>query len=162
MPEETQFCGPIVQSAGAYDPVSESLKLENQLFFPLYAAARKVVSLYTPYFKPLGITYTQYIAFLVLWEKHTISIRELCRILYLDSGTLTPMLKKMEEAGYIIRRRCSEDERVVLVSLTEQGEKLRERAAEIPARVGTCVPLEPEETFTLYKLLYKLLGKKEE
>ena len=74
MPEETQFCGPIVQSAGAYDPVSESLKLENQLCFPLYAAARKVVSLYTPYFKPLGITYTQYIAFLVLWEKHTISI----------------------------------------------------------------------------------------
>ena len=68
----------------------------------------------------------------------------------------------MEEAGYIIRRRCSEDERVVLVSLTEQGEKLRERAAEIPARVGTCVPLEPEEAFTLYKLLYKLLGKKEE
>ena len=162
MPEETQFCGPIDQSAGAPDPVSESLKLENQLCFPLYAAARKVVGLYTPFFKPLGITYTQYIAFLVLWEKHTISIKELCQTLYLDSGTLTPMLKKMEEAGYITRRRSSEDERVVLVSLTERGEKLKESAAQIPASVGSCIPLEPEEAFTLYSLLYKLLGKKDE
>ena len=137
----------------------DSLLLENQLCFPLYACARKVVNLYTPYFKPLGITYTQYIVFLVLWEEHTTSVRELCRRLYLDSGTLTPMLKKLEEAGYVTRRRSAEDERVLEVSLTEKGEQLRERARTIPEQVGACVPLEPAEALQLYTLLYKLLER---
>lgn len=133
------------------------LKLENQLCFPLYACARKVVNLYTPYFKPLGITYTQYIVFLVLWEKDGISVGDLCRKLYLDSGTVTPLLKKMEEHGYIQRRRSEADERVVTVTLTEKGRALQQQAAQIPEKVGPCVHLTPEEAGMLYGLLYKVL-----
>ncbi len=133
------------------------LKLENQMCFPLYACARKVVNLYTPHFKPLGITYTQYIVFLVLWEKDGISVGELCRKLYLDSGTVTPLLKKMEEHGFIQRRRSAADERVVTVTLTEKGRALQQQAAHIPEKVGPCVHLTPEEAGMLYGLLYKVL-----
>ena len=137
------------------------LKLENQLCFPLYAAARKVVSLYTPSFKPLGITYTQYIVFLVLWEEGTSSVRSLCRKLYLDSGTLTPLLKKMEEAGYVVRCRSKEDERIMNVTLTPKGEALRESVSAIPSQVGSCISLSPDEAFTLYRLLYKILEQEQ-
>ncbi|MBR1758644.1 MAG: MarR family transcriptional regulator [Lachnospiraceae bacterium] len=136
----------------------DQLKLENQLCFPLYACARKIVNLYTPHLKPLGLTYTQYIVFMVLWEAKSISVKDLCKKLYLDSGTLTPLLKKMEEAGYILRARCHEDERVVTVTITEEGMALREKAAEIPAKIGMCVPLAPEEAMTMYKLLYQVLN----
>ena len=159
MPEITENCGLDDKKTGSELRMEDPLKLENQLCFPLYAAARKIVSLYTPFFKPLGITYTQYIAFLVLWEKHTISVKDLCRILYLDSGTLTPMLKKMEEAGYVSRKRCATDERVVMVSLTPKGEDLKKQVRDIPVRVGTCISLEEKEAATMYTLLYKLLGK---
>ena len=94
------------------------LLLENQLCFPLYAAARKVTGLYTPYFKPLGITYTQYIVLLVLWEKESATVGDLCKKLYLDNGTVTPLLKKLEERGYVRRTRSTEDERVVMMTLT--------------------------------------------
>ena len=104
----------------------EALKLENQLCFPLYAAARQVVSLYTPYLRTLGITYTQYIVFLVLWERDGIPVGELGRRLYLDNGTLTPLLKKMEKEGYITRTRESSDERVVTIRLTDKGLVLSE------------------------------------
>ena len=134
------------------------LMLENQLCFPLYAAARSVVNRYTPYLKPLGLTYTQYIVFLVLWEAGEITVGELCRKLYLDNGTLTPMLKKLEEAGTVIRTRSKDDERVVTVRLTEKGWALREKAAEIPVKVGGCVRLSAEEAGQLYHILYKLLN----
>ena len=138
------------------------LMLERQLCFPLYAAARRVVNQYTPYLKPLGLTYTQYIVFLALWETGEMSVGELCRTLYLDNGTLTPLLKKMEEAGYILRARSSEDERVVTIRMTESGWALRQRAAEIPGLVGQCVALSPEEARHLYAILYKLLNQLEE
>ncbi|MBQ9047997.1 MAG: MarR family transcriptional regulator [Solobacterium sp.] len=140
----------------------EMLKLDNQLCFPLYAAARKVVNLYTPYLKPLGITYTQYLVFLVLWENDGQTVRDLCRRLYLDSGTLTPLLKKMEDCGYIVRERLPEDERCVRISLTDKGRDMKSAAAEIPLQVGSCIRLEPEEAMNLYNTLYKLIRSQEE
>ena len=135
----------------------DELKLENQLCFPLYACARRVVNLYEPYFKPLGITYTQYIVFLVLWEKQSVSVGELSKRLYLDSGTLTPLLKKLEKEGYVERKRSEQDERMVIVSLTEKGQTLKQEASKIPQQVGNCINLSPEEAYSLYTLLYKVL-----
>jgi len=135
----------------------DSLKLENQLCFPLYAAARKITNIYTPYLKPLGITYTQYIVFLVLWEKDGIPVTKLCEKLFLDSGTITPLLKKLEKSGYVERRRGTTDERVVYIYLTEEGEKLKETAVNIPAQVGGCVRLSPDEAKMMYSMLYKIL-----
>ena len=135
----------------------EAMKLSNQLCFPLYAAARSVINLYTPHLKPLGLTYTQYIVFLVLWEKKNATVGELCDTLMLDNGTLTPLLKKMQAAGYIERHRSEKDDRVVVISLTGAGEALQERAKAIPRKVGDCIDLPPEKAETLYKLLYELL-----
>lgn len=136
----------------------ECLRLDNQLCFPLYAAARKITGMYTPLLKPLGLTYTQYIVFLVLWEQDGIPVGDLCRRLCLDNGTVTPLLKKMENQGLLKRERSSEDERKVVVNLTEQGRALREQARSIPEEMGRCVDLEPEEAAELYRLLYKLIG----
>lgn len=138
---------------------NEALKLENQLCFPLYAAARQVVSLYTPHLKELGLTYTQYIVFLVLWEKDGIPVGELGRRLYLDNGTLTPLLKKLESAGYLTRSRDKVDERVVIVTLTDAGRALKEQAKEIPFKVGRCIGLDEKEAGAMYTLLYLLLNK---
>ena len=135
----------------------EVMKLDNQICFPLYAAARYVTGLYTPYLKELGLTYTQYITFLVLWEKDGISVSEIGSRLMLDNGTLSPMLKKMEQAGYIERKRSSDDDRVVIVSLTEKGRDLQEKAKEIPAKVGGCIGLPPEKAIQLHGLLHELL-----
>ena len=134
-----------------------SLKLENQLCFPLYAAARKITGLYTPYLKPLGLTYTQYIVFMVLWEEDHLPVGSIGERLHLDNGTLTPMLKKLEAAGYLTRERSKADERSVIISLTEKGKALAETAKGIPPAVGGCVPLSVEESMTLYRLLYKIL-----
>ncbi len=139
------------------DHSDEMLCLENQLCFPLYAAARKIVNLYTPYFKPLGLTYTQYIVMMSLWEYAPMKVGDLCKKLYLDSGTLTPLLKKLESEGYLTRQRSREDERVVICSLTEKGMALKEQVRGIPACVGRCVRLEPEEAGTLYRILYRIL-----
>jgi DNA-binding MarR family transcriptional regulator len=136
----------------------EMLKLENQLCFPLYAASREVVKRYRPYLDPLGLTYTQYIAMMVFWEQQECSVKELGEKLYLDSGTLTPVLKSLEAKGYVRRYRCAKDERVLLVEVTEEGRRLRERAAEVPTQVCGCVRFDPEETRQLYELLYKLLN----
>ncbi len=136
----------------------EMLKLDNQLCFPLYAASRQVVSLYTPYLKELGLTYTQYIVFLVLWETDGIPVGELGRRLYLDNGTLTPLLKKLEAAGYLTRSRDTADERVVIVTLTDEGRVMKEKAKEIPLKIGTCIRLTEEEAKGLYTVLYKILG----
>ena len=139
-----------------YNP-DEALRLENQLCFPLYACARKVVSQYTPFLKPLGITYTQYLVFMLLWAEDGLSVGELCSRLYLDSGTLTPMLKKMEEKHLVERRRSKDDERVVRIYLTEEGKKMKEKAAAIPLQVGSCIRISPEEASALYSLLYKTI-----
>ena len=136
----------------------DALKLENQLCFPLYAASREIIKRYTPYLKELDLTYTQYIAMMVFWSEKKISAKELCKALYLDSGTLTPVLKSLEEKGYVKRCRSSEDERVLLVEITEQGEALKERAVSVPQKIAGCVQLETEEALELYRLLYKLLA----
>ena len=136
----------------------DALKLENQLCFPLYAAARQVVALYTPYLKELGLTYTQYIVLLVLWERDGLSLGEIGDRLSLDSGTLTPLCKKLETAGLIERRRSERDERSVRITLTDAGRALKERAAEIPLKVGSCLPLAPDEAVTLYALLQKIMN----
>ncbi len=137
----------------------EAMKLANQLCFPLYAAARNVTGLYAPLLKPLGLTYTQYIVFLVLWEKDGISVSELGKKLMLDNGTLSPLLKKMEKAGYVTRRRSRGDDRVVEITLTEEGRALQEKAKDIPGKAGRCIDLPLEKARLLYSLLYELLGK---
>ena len=144
----------------------EAMKLANQLCFPLYAAARNVTCLYTPWLKPLGLTYMQYIVLLVLWEKDGVSVTEIGEKLMLDNGTLSPLLKKMERAGYLERRRCREDDRVVEITLTDEGRALQEKAKEIPGKVAGCVDLPVEKARQLYALLYELLenqgyGKKQ-
>ena len=137
----------------------DSLKLENQICFPLYAAAKEIVRKYTPILEELNLTYTQYIAMLVLWEKEEVSVKELGEKLYLDSGTLTPVVKSLEQKGFVTRKRASSDERVLLVRLTEKGTALKEKALSIPQKISSsCVALSPEEAAVLYKLLYKILG----
>ena len=136
----------------------EAMKLDRQLCFPLYAAARNVTGLYTPWLKPLGLTYTQYIVLLVLWEQDGVSVTEIGEKLMLDNGTLSPLLKKMEQAGYVARRRCREDDRVVEITLTEAGRALQEKAKDIPRNVAGCIELPPEKARELYTLLYELLG----
>ena len=135
----------------------EAMKLDRQLCFPLYAASRSVVSLYTPWLKPLGLTYTQYIVFLVLWEKDGVTVGELCEKLMLDNGTLSPILKKMQQAGYVERKRSEKDDRVVLITLTEKGRALQEQTKDVPAKVAGCIDLPAEKAQMLYALLYELL-----
>ncbi len=135
----------------------EAMKLSNQLCFPLYAASRNVIGLYTPLLRPLGLTYTQYLVLLVLWEKDGLTVGELCDRLMLDNGTLSPLLKKMQQAGYVERKRSTEDDRVVVVTLTDAGHALQEQAKDIPARAARCVELSPEKAQALYALLYELL-----
>ena len=137
--------------------IDESMKLDSQLCLPLYAASRKIVSLYTPHLKPLGITYTQYIMFLVLWEGDGITVGELCKKLRLDTGTVTPMLKNTEKQGLIKRTRSAEDERVVVITLTEEGRALYKKAKDIPAKIGACVNLDKDDAVKLYQILYTLL-----
>ncbi len=133
-------------------------RLENQICFPLYACARKIVNLYSPYLRESGITYTQYLVLMVLWENDGITVGDLCRRLYLDCGTMTPLLKNMEKAGCLSRIRSREDERVVRVKLTEHGKDMRSAIRDIPSCVGQSVPLSAEEAGELYRLLYKILN----
>jgi len=137
----------------------DQLKLENQLCFPLYACAKELVRQYTPLLDELGLTYTQYIVMMVLWDQGQLSVKELGQYLYLDSGTLTPLLKKLETSGWVKRTRDAYDERVVQVAVTEIGLKLREKAQSIPSEISGCLNLEPDETKTLYHLLYKMLNQ---
>lgn len=134
------------------------LKLENQICFPLYACAKEVVRQYKPFLDDLDLTYTQYITLMVLWEKRSISVKDLGKCLYLDSGTLTPVLKTLEKKGYVKRSRSQEDERVLVVEITESAMALRDKAVEIPMKLGSCISISPEDAKTLYTLLYKVLG----
>lgn len=142
----------------AVDPRYESLLLRNQMCFPLYAAAREIVSRYKPVLDELDLTYTQYIAMLVLWEYGTLSVKELGQQLYLDSGTLTPVLKKLEQKGLLDRRRDTADERILNVTVTDAGLALRERALSVPEQMSCEVSLDAEERVCLCKLLHKLLS----
>ncbi|GHU61632.1 organic hydroperoxide resistance transcriptional regulator [Clostridia bacterium] len=141
---------------------NDSLNIKSQLCFPLYAAAKEVVKLYKPLLDEIGLTYTQYITMMVLWEHQTLNVKTLGQYLYLDSGTLTPLLKKLEKNGLVIRSRSDKDERECVVTLSEEGFKLREQAREIPKKLGECIPLSTEEAGTLYTLLYKVLQKTKE
>lgn len=134
------------------------LRLENQLCFPMYACAKEIVRKYKPFLEEIDLTYTQYITMMVLWEHKEMNVKALGSYLFLDSGTLTPVLKKLEQKGYISRKRDVADERVLNVAITQEGEALKEKALEIPAKIGSCIPLEPEDALKLFEILRKLLG----
>ena len=136
----------------------DCLKLKSQLCFPLYACSKEIIRRYKPFLDKLDLTYTQYITMMALWENESMNVRELGLVLFLDSGTLTPVLKKLESKGYIERKRSKEDERNLIVTVTEKGWKLREEALSIPGSMSSCVNLEPKEASELYRLLYKVLG----
>ena len=148
MPEETACC--------------DALKLENQVCFPLYACSKELVRQYGPYLKELNLTYTQYIVMMVLWEKETVSSRELAACVHLDYGTLTPVLKRLEQAGYLSRARTAEDERLLTLTLTEKGRRLKASAISIPPAIAECMGLTMEEFGMLYQLTYKALKHMEE
>lgn len=140
----------------------EQLLLKNQLCFPLYACGRKIVSAYTPYLKPLGLTYTQYVVLMVLWEKESVNVGQLGSTLRLDAGTLTPLLKRLEKDGYITRARSKEDERVTVINITAAGNALKKKCKDIPAKIACSNPtLTKDEAQKLYKLLYKFLEESE-
>lgn len=140
--------------AGKYD----ALKLENQLCFPLYACSKEIVKAYKPYLDELDLTYTQYITMMVMWEHKELRIKEVGTYLYLDSATLTPVMKKLEQKGYVERCRSTKDERDLIVTITESGEALKEKAAAVPAQLAACIDMEPEKAKALYDLLYELIG----
>ena len=137
--------------------ICPQLKLENQLCFPLYAVSKEITRRYTPFLEPLDLTYTQYIVMLVLWEEKKCNVTELGQKLYLDSGTLTPLLKKLESKGYIMLTREASDGRCLSVSLTDEGEKLQLKAANVPKSMASCVNLPENEAKALYHTLYKIL-----
>ncbi|MBQ7605830.1 MAG: MarR family transcriptional regulator [Firmicutes bacterium] len=136
----------------------EQLLIKNQLCFPLYACGRKIVARYTPYLKPLGLTYTQYIVLMVLWERECVNVGQLGEILYLDAGTLTPLLKRLEKAGYITRERSKEDERITLITITAEGNALKEECKDIPLKLmSKTTSLTENDAKELYRLLYLFL-----
>ncbi|MCR5663272.1 MAG: MarR family transcriptional regulator [Oscillospiraceae bacterium] len=139
----------------------EALKLEDHLCFPLYAASKELINRGRPYLDRLNLTYTQYLVMLVLWQHGTLNLKELGKKLYLDSGTLTPVLKSLEAKGYLRRYRSSADERVLLLELEEAGRALRERARELPELESGVTGLDEEENAELCRLLYKLLDRME-
>ena len=136
----------------------DCLKLENQLCFPLYVCSKEVIKKYKPYLDEFDLTYTQYIALMVLWEEHEINVKSLGQKLFLDSGTLTPLLKKLETKGYVVRKRSDSDERNLIISITKKGENLKNKLKDIPSKVGSCINLDEREALELYKLLYKILN----
>lgn len=144
-------------SSSEYD----ALKLDNQLCFPLYACSREIIKKYRPHLAELNLTYTQYITMMVFWEIKKINVKELGKKLFLDSGTLTPVLKSLEAKGFVRRYRSAEDERVLIVEITESGEKLKEKAVLVPGKIVDCVKLDQEEAMVLYRTLYKILEKLE-
>lgn len=136
----------------------DALKLSLQLCFPLYACSRQIIKLYTPVLEPLGLTYTQYITMLALWEKSDETVKALGERLFLDSGTLTPLLKKLEEQGLLKRERSQTDERNVVVHLTEQGLLLKDKALEVPDKVASCINLSQKDAIELHRILHLVLS----
>lgn len=150
------------EDSSAQSSKYDCLKLSHQLCFPLYAVSKEIIRRYKPLLEALDLTYTQYIAMMVMWEARELNVKELGRCLYLDSGTLTPVLKKLEHKGYITRRRSKVDERNLIVAVTEKGMELREQALSVPAEMSCALPLTHEETMTLYKILHKMLDAMED
>lgn len=139
----------------------DSLKLEDQVCFPLYAASREMIKQYKPYLDEMDLTYTQYLTMMLLWEHRSMTVKEIGEILYLDSGTLTPLLKKLETKGYLTRTRSTADERNLNIALTEVGLALREHAKQIPQRMAGNLPLSAEEEAELKRILQKILNNQE-
>ena len=137
--------------------MEDSLKLDNQLCFPLYVCSKEIIRKYKPYLEKLDLTYTQYITMMVMWEEKEINVKRLGEKLFLDSGTLTPLLKKLETKEYIERLKNSKDERNLDIKSTTKGEELKDKAKEIPLKVGSCLDLSEKEASDLYKILYRLL-----
>lgn len=135
----------------------DSLKLENQLCFPLYVCSKEIIKKYKPLLDQLDLTYTQYIVMMVMWSEQNINVKKLGEKLFLDSGTLTPLLKKLEKKGYIERKRLTSDERNLVITITKEGIDLRKKAITIPEKVGSCIDLQPSEIIELHKLLNKML-----
>ncbi len=135
-----------------------SLMLKNQLCYPMYLCSKEVIRRYTPILNKLNLTYTQYIVMMFFWENKTSNVKELGNTLLIDSSTLTPLLKKLENKGYITRVRSTSDERNLILQITKEGEKLKDEALSIPKEMGKCINLSLEETKTLYSLLYKVLS----
>lgn len=133
------------------------LKLDNQICFPLYAVSKEIVRMYKPLLDELDLTYTQYISMMVLWEHKEMNVKELGEKIYLDSGTLTPLLKKLESKGYIKRNRSKADERNLMVSITKEGLDLRDKALDVPFKIGGCIKLEPQKVKELYSTLHMIL-----
>lgn len=135
----------------------ERLRLSNQLCFPLYVCSKEVVRKYKPLLDELDLTYTQYITMMAMWEHEQLSAKELGTILYLDSGTLTPVLKTLEKKGFVERQRSKDDERSLIISLTQDGKALQDRAASIPEAMGKCIDMDLEDLQTLHRLLHKFM-----
>ena len=139
------------------DKKYEVLKLENQLCFPMYLCAKEIQRRYTPFLDAINLTYTQYVVMMYFWEHGSSNVKTIGKALLLDPSTLTPLLKKLEAKGFLTRTRSERDERNLIVTLTDEGEALRDRALDIPAKMGECLALSKEETVTLYQILYKVL-----
>ena len=136
----------------------DCLILENQLCFPLYVASKEIIKRYRPFLETIDLTYTQYITMLVLWEKKSINVKDLGKRLFLDSGTLTPLLKSLEAKGLVNRTRSTNDERILLVTITEKGNTLKKKAQNFPVQMSSCIKLSAEESSDLCRLLKKILG----
>ena len=136
----------------------DALKLDNQLCFPLYVCSKEIVKKYKPFLDEIGLTYTQYITMMAMWEHEELSVKKLGEYLFLDSGTLTPVLKTLEKKGLLSRRRSSEDERILVVTLSENGRKLRERAVEVPFKMQGCMPMDEKDAADLYRILHKMMA----
>ena len=135
----------------------EPLRLRNQLCFPLYLCAKEITRRYQPLLDGLNLTYTQYIVMMYFWEVGSSSAKALSRALLLDPSTLTPILKKLEEKGFLTRRRDPEDERSLVIALTDEGRALRDAALEVPARMGKCMDLTEEEAAAMGRIVSKIL-----
>lgn len=136
----------------------DNLKLENQLCFPIYLTAKELTRVYDKYLKELNLTYTQYIVMMYFWDKKESNVKELSKTLIIDSSTLTPLLVKLENKGYIKREKSNQDERNLNITLTKKGENLKEQAKLIPEKAGKCVGLNIDEAKKLYELIYKVLN----
>lgn len=141
--------------------MEDSLKLENQLCFPIYLTSKEIIKRYTPYLDEVNLTYTQYIVMLYLWEYGNSTLKEIGKKLILESGTLTPLLKKLELKGFILRKKSESDERNLDIILTSKGLKLKGKVVDIPLKVGKCLDLTEKEAINLYNVLYKILGNLE-
>ncbi len=140
----------------------DSLLLKNQLCFPTYAVSNKITRKYKPLLEKIDLTYTQYIAMMVVWEKKSVNEKELCEALFLKTNTLAPLLKRLKEKGYIEINKNKEDKRNLVISLTEKGELLKEQAVEVPSSIAKEFNLTEEEAIFFYKILYKILNETKE